>query len=311
MPVKSALSRFVDDVHKTLARAAAYLAVLGGLGFAVTAWLIELSAINRIDRSAQKSEWIETSRAQPAFAMEAGDFAASAPRYVIRRHHSGGGRKDVFSWGTPLGPERYLQIEIYRPGLEHDGRAEPDAEAVVRAGAFTLRGEVTIVGSLPTKLGPFSAAELVNDAEGQRRCLGFMRAFSEPTLQIAGWHCDTASPAALRATIVCALDQLTLLSAGGDARLAGLFARADQKRTFCGDKRPSISVAPSRPIGSMFRPSRNCGGASLPSISHTRQYLLLRPCPLWGALSPARARAPGTCRGGDGVSRRGRGCRGS
>jgi hypothetical protein len=46
-------------VHKTLARAAAYLTVLGGLGFALTAWLIDLSAINRIDRSAQRSEWIE------------------------------------------------------------------------------------------------------------------------------------------------------------------------------------------------------------------------------------------------------------
>jgi hypothetical protein len=242
--VKSALSRFVDELHKTLIRLVIYMAVLGGLGFAAVAWLADLPAISRGDRSEQKSEWIETGRPQPAFALEAGEFAASEPRYLIRRHHTGGGRKDVLTWGTPLGPERYLRIEIYRPGMEHDGSAAPDPDAVARAGAFALRGEARVVGSLPTKLGAFSAVELGSDAQTARRCLGFVRAFSEPALQIAGWHCDAAPTAAIRTTIACALDQLTLLSAGGDARLAGLFARADQKRTFCGDKRPSLSVAP-------------------------------------------------------------------
>jgi hypothetical protein len=242
--VKSALSRFVDELHKTLIRLFAYVAVVCGSGFAAVAWLTEVPAINRGDRSEQKSEWIETSRAQPAFVLEAGAFAGSEPRYLIRRHHTGGGRKDVLTWGTPLGPDRYLRIEIYRPGKEHDGSAASDPDAVARAGAFALRGEARVVGSLPTKLGAFSAVELGGDAQTARRCLGFVRAFSEPALQIAGWHCDVAPTAAIRTTIACALDQLTLLSAGGDARLAGLFARADQKRTFCGDKRPSLSVAP-------------------------------------------------------------------
>jgi hypothetical protein len=62
--------------------------------------------------------------------------------------------------------------------------------------------------------------------------------------QIAGFHCDAAPAATVRTSIACALDQLTLLSAGGDPRLAGLFARADQKRTFCGDKRAPLSTAP-------------------------------------------------------------------
>jgi hypothetical protein len=242
--VKSALIGFVDELHKTLIRLFAYAAVVGGSGFAAVAWLTDVPAINGGDRSEQKSEWIEASRPQPAFAMETGDFAASEPRYLIRRHHAGGGRKDVLTWGTPLGPERYLRIEIYRPGTEHDGAAAPDLDAVARAGAFALRGEAKVAGSLPTKLGAFSVVELGSDAGTVRRCLGVVRAFSEPPLQIAAWHCDGATAAAIRATIACALDQLTLLTAGGDARLAGLFARADQKRTFCGDKRPSLSVSP-------------------------------------------------------------------
>jgi hypothetical protein len=243
--VKSPVSRFVDELHKTLIRLFTYVAVLGGLGFAVAAWLIDVPTINTGDRSEHRSEWIETSRPQPAFAMEAGEFS-SAPRYMIQRHPGGGGRKDVLSWGEPLGPERHLRIEIYRPGTEHDGSAEPELEAMLRAGALPMQGEARSVGSLPTKLGTFSVVELSGGAQGGRRCLGFVRAFAELPLQIAGWHCDAGPAATVRTSIACALDQLTLLAAGGDARLAGLFARADQKRTFCGDKRPSLSTAPKR-----------------------------------------------------------------
>jgi hypothetical protein len=242
--VKSALSRFVDELHKTMARVFAYLVVLGATGFVGIAWLADLSAISRGDRSEQKSEWIETPRPQPAFAMTAGDFAASDPHYLIRRHPDGGGRKDVLTWGTAIGAERYLRIEIYRPGAEHDNAAEPDPDTVARLGEVALPGEAKTAGSLPTKLGAFSVVELGSDAQTNRRCLGAVRSFPELPLRIAGWHCDSAPAPAIRATIDCALDQLSLLTAGGDVRLAGLFARADQKRTFCGDKRPSLSIAP-------------------------------------------------------------------
>jgi hypothetical protein len=241
-PVKTALHRFVDELHKTLVRVMAYVAALGGIGFIAFAFFAELSSIGRGDRAEQKSEWMETSRPQPAFAMESGDFAASEPHYAIRRHH-GGGRKDVLTWGSPLGPERYLRIEIYRPGTEHNGFAEPDPDAVARAGTFALRGEATLAGSLPSKFGTVSVVDLGGDGQTARHCLGFLRVFPEVPLQIAGWHCDRAPKATVRTAMACALDQLALLSAGGDARLAGLFARADQKRTFCGDKRPSLAAA--------------------------------------------------------------------
>jgi hypothetical protein len=251
--VKPLVSRFVDELHKTLIRLFTYVAVLGGVGVAVAAWLVDVPSISNGDRSEHKSEWIESTRPQPAFAMEAGEFP-SAPRYLIRHHQGGGGRKDVLSWGSPRGPERYLRIEIYRPGTEHDGAAEPNLEAALRAGAFPVQGEARSVGSLPTKLGAFSVVELGGDAHGARRCLGLARAFAEPPLQIAAWHCDSAPVATVRTSIACALDQLTLLSAGGDARLAGLFARADQKRIFCGDKRPSLPTAP-KPTDSLDVPA--------------------------------------------------------
>ena len=57
-------------------------------------------------------------------------------------------------------------------------------------------------------------------------------------MQIAGWYCSPGEEVVDRATLACALDRLTILSAGGDAKLAGLFARAEIKRTFCGAAQP-------------------------------------------------------------------------
>ena len=51
-----------------------------------------------------------------------------------------------------------------------------------------------------------------------------------------------------RATLACALDRLTILSAGGDAKVAGLFARAELKRTFCGERNPILAATPERNV---------------------------------------------------------------
>jgi hypothetical protein len=51
-----------------------------------------------------------------------------------------------------------------------------------------------------------------------------------------------------RSTLVCALDRLTMLSAGGDAKLAQLFARAEIKRTFCGQRSPILAATPERKV---------------------------------------------------------------
>jgi hypothetical protein len=44
------------------------------------------------------------------------------------------------------------------------------------------------------------------------------------------------------------LDRLTVLSAGGDGDLAGLFARAELKRTFCGQRNPILAATPERDV---------------------------------------------------------------
>ena len=63
-------------------------------------------------------------------------------------------------------------------------------------------------------------------------------------MQIDGWYCSAGDEAVDRTTLACALDRLTMLSAGGDAKLAGLFARAELKRTFCGQRSPILAATP-------------------------------------------------------------------
>ncbi len=67
-------------------------------------------------------------------------------------------------------------------------------------------------------------------------------------MQIAGWYCSSGEEVVDRATLACLLDRLTIISAGGDEALAGLFARAEIKRTFCGQRSPILAATPERAV---------------------------------------------------------------
>ena len=64
-------------------------------------------------------------------------------------------------------------------------------------------------------------------------CLGFIKRVDGPNLRISGWSCQGDSLPARRATIFCMLNRLTLLTAGNEPKLAGLFARAELRRIDC------------------------------------------------------------------------------
>ncbi len=87
-------------------------------------------------------------------------------------------------------------------------------------------------GVIASKFGPiplqrFAAADGVS-------CLAFSKNFDNPRVQISGWSCQPIAAGAMRTFIACTLDRLVLLSAGNDPMLAGLFARAELRRTGCG-----------------------------------------------------------------------------
>jgi hypothetical protein len=70
--------------------------------------------------------------------------------------------------------------------------------------------------------------------DAAKSCLGFIKQFGDPALQISGWSCQGTTLPAPRTAIGCLLDRLTLLASKNEPRLAELFARADLKRSGCG-----------------------------------------------------------------------------
>ncbi len=76
-----------------------------------------------------------------------------------------------------------------------------------------------------------------------RHCLGFVRAYDDPRLQLSGWFCR-GGESIRRSTLACALDRLTLLSAGSEPKVGALFAQAELNRSFCGQHDPILAATP-------------------------------------------------------------------
>jgi hypothetical protein len=158
-------------------------------------------------------------RSRPAFAVSSTDQSEKSESYEIFRHPAGG-RKDIFHWGPP-GEKPVAGLEIYRPGGEFDGSEGPD-EAAEAAGVIESKFGTVALFRRP-------------GVDPANSCLGFAKRFGAPVIQISGWSCQGASLPARRAAIACMLDRLTLLASGNEPRLAELFARAELKRSGCGN----------------------------------------------------------------------------
>jgi len=189
-----------------------------------------------------RADWITVGRPFPAFHLNLPDMHEEQ-HYAIRRHSDGGGRKDILSWGEPGQSPRHFMVEIYRPGGELDGFGAPAAE--IEARAANLATGIRMRESLPldTKFGPVDTVDF-NIGDGGH-CVGFVRDFDEPRLQISGLSCNSAALVD-RAALACAIDRLTLLSAGSDPDIAKLFAQAELKRNFCGQRDPILYATPRR-----------------------------------------------------------------
>ena len=67
-----------------------------------------------------------------------------------------------------------------------------------------------------------------------------MRAYDDPMLQLSGWFCQGGADFVERTTLACALDRLTLLSAGSEPKVGALFAQ--------GRAQPQLTAAQHDPI---------------------------------------------------------------
>jgi hypothetical protein len=77
-----------------------------------------------------------------------------------------------------------------------------------------------------------------------RHCLGFVHVYDDPMLQLSGWFCRGGADFIERSTLACALDRLSLLSAGSEPKVGALFAKAELNRSYCGQHDPILASTP-------------------------------------------------------------------
>ena len=164
--------------------------------------------------------------------------------YAIRRHADGNGRKDTLTLGDADSTAPYLRVEIYRPGSEIRRFADPQAEIIAGAAALAPVDVKRADEPLASKFGPLTIVSFATSAGTQRSCLGFVRAYRDPRLQLSGWFCQGGSELIAQSTLACALDRLTLLAAGSEPKVGALFAQAELNRSYCGQRDPILAATP-------------------------------------------------------------------
>lgn len=235
-----ALHSWREDLPAIFVRMLAYMGGIAVLSIVAAQYFQSPPVMNAI-KPVHQSEWIDVERPIPAFALSIPEAAGMPASYVISRHADGGGRKDILALGDQGGIAPFLQVEIYRPGREARGFAEPMQEIAASADALGA-SELRSADEQPSKFGPLSIVTFETSKGVSRHCLGFMRATDDPLLKLSGWFCQGGADFIDRTTLSCALDRLTLLAAGSEPKVAALFAQAELNRSFCGQR--NILLAP-------------------------------------------------------------------
>jgi hypothetical protein len=234
-----ALYSWREQLPATIVRLIAYLGGLMLLSIGAAQIFQSRPAIDAIKPN-DRAQWSDIARPFAAFALSIPEAAGAPARYAVRYNRNGVGRKDTISLGEPDMAAPYLRVEIYRPGREIKRFAEPVAEIATAAQALKpdhlQRGE-----PLDSKFGPLSVVSF--DTAKGAHCLGFVRSFDDPLLQLSGWFCRGGALVE-RTTLSCALDRLTLLSAGSEPKVGALFAKAELRRNFCGEHDPILAATP-------------------------------------------------------------------
>jgi hypothetical protein len=245
--VRPASYSIPDDIRATFVRLLAYMGGLAALAVAAASFFAAPSEIFAAfgSASAQRPAWSTVERPYPAFELLMPELAGGTHNYAIQRRAKDGARKDVLSWGEPADTDPYVMVEIYRPAVAGDRFLDASSEIATRIVDYAVTDDVKPDGQIDSKFGPVPLVDFAVAPQGhERRCLGFARPFDQPAMQIAGWYCSAGREVVDRAVVACLLDRLTLVN--GDAKLHEMFAHAEVKRTFCGQRNPILAATPER-----------------------------------------------------------------
>jgi hypothetical protein len=233
------------EFRAAMVRILAYLAAIGAMSL-IAGEFFKRPEIAALSDPPPRPAWIEVERPWPAFQLSVPGFGEEDSQYAIRRHAEGGGRKDTLSFGELGKTRRFVNFEIYRGGREIDtfgSAVEGIRELAAEQGRVTgLRSAMPI----PSKFGQFSAFEFAIGPFSGYNCVGFLRALDAQRVRISGLSCSM-NLLVDRSAISCALDRLSLISAGSDPDIARLFAQAELKRSFCGQRDHLLYATPKRP----------------------------------------------------------------
>ncbi len=236
-----------DDIRATFVRLLAYMGGLAALAVAAASFFAAPADIVAAlgSASAQRPAWSTVERPYPAFELLMPELIGSTYNYAIQRRAKDGARKDMLRWGEPADAGPYIMVEIYRPAVAGDRFLDASSEIATRIVDYAVTDDVKSDGQIDSKFGPVALIDFAVAPQGhERRCLGFARPFNQPAMQIAGWYCSAGHEVVDRAMVGCLLDRLTLVN--GDVKLAEMFARAEVKRTFCGQRNPILAATPER-----------------------------------------------------------------
>lgn len=205
------------------------------------------------------SPWTEITRMHGAFALESPQLEGLEQKYTVRRHREGGGRKDYLTFGDVSETGAFVRVALYRPGGEGGLELDPLEAVTAVAAESSIDAELVETGNrLRTKFGTLEVVEMnVKGGSGPRNCLAVANAWSDAHLGLVAWWCNGGPELVAHGNLACVLDRLSLMSAGGDNRLADFFAKAELKRGHCGTQNALVS----------------------PTLKHNNNWLSAKPDP--------------------------------
>ncbi|WP_298252650.1 hypothetical protein [Bradyrhizobium sp.] len=235
--IHPALTSFADECCATLAQLIVYVGALALFAIAGLHFWNQLQ-FGTAASSAARAGFTLAARSRPGFAAGSLDPLENSESYEVFRHPACS-RKNVFHWGPP-NERPVAELEIYRPGGEFEPSLPRTANLAARIAGGDRR-ELEAAGVIASKFGNVALFRDSGRFDPAKSCLGFLKQFGDPALQVSGWSCQGATLTARRASIGCMLDRLTLLASGNDRTLAELFARAELNHRGCG--RASAAIA--------------------------------------------------------------------
>ncbi len=240
-----------EDARATVVRVLAYMGGIAILAIAGLTFFRMPATVTAITPAAPP-QWIKVERPHPAFELNMPELTATPSEYAILRRPADGARKDLLTWGSVDRDGPFVRVEVFRTGEAHEHFIDAESEIAARLVEFNVADDVKPASQIDSKFGPVVSVDFALASHGkERRCLGFARPFDQPAMQIAGWYCTGSNGAVALGTVNCILDRLTIVSAAGDGILGALFAHAEIKRTFCGQRNPILAATPEReaPVG--------------------------------------------------------------